>query len=673
MSPAEMAWRAGAALRDARDRYRFPRGLYPGRVEAGVGGAGLADFRLVEVPRGAWESAEAPSRERGWAKALRARADALAAGRFSFFDLADKDLGNPIDWNRDHASGRRAPTGFAPAIDYRDFQVTGDCKLVWEPNRHHQLVTLGRAYRATGDERYATAAAEQLDSWLAQCPFGFGMNWRSPLELALRLVNWTYAVDLMRDSGLFTGARRERVLHAVYLHLWEITRKYSRASSANNHRIGEAAGVAVAAGYFRGLKHADRWREQARRMLGEEIESQSYADGCNREQALGYHLFVLQLFLAAGIVARRSGDDLPVPFWGRLERMLEFVAALTEGGDALPMFGDSDDGYVFDVGTGPCDAWDCLALGAALFARPDFKRLAQGRAEPVAWLLGPAGLACLDGLAPGPERPLAARAFPDSGYYLLQCGSQGRADRISVLFDCGELGFGAIAAHGHADALSFSVRAYGRDLLVDPGTYDYFSFPAWREYFRSTRAHNALVIDGADQSTMLGPFLWGRRARARCVAWRPAAAAGAPLAVSGEHDGYLRLADPARHRRTLELYPESRTLVILDELDAKGGHDVALYFHLAERCLLDGAAGNVFELLLGGSRVTLRIDARLTVERLFGSEAPIGGWVSRGYHRKLPSTTLVARGRSEGSVRYECRLEFGPPPGENRNEERGGD
>ena len=58
------------------------------------------------------------------------------------------------------------------------------------------------AYRATADPKYAAAVIEQLDSWLNQCPFGFGMNWRSPLELAVRLVNWVWALDLIADCGL---------------------------------------------------------------------------------------------------------------------------------------------------------------------------------------------------------------------------------------------------------------------------------------------------------------------------------------------------------------------------------------------------------------------------------------------------------------------------------------
>jgi len=669
MTPAEMAWRLRAALRDTTDRHRFTRGLYPGVTEAGVGGAeALPDFRLVDLEPGGWAGVGTERPEHAWLEALRARADAIAVHRFSFFDLEDRHLGDPVDWNRDHSSGRSAPLSFAPGIDYRDFRVTGDAKVVWEPNRHHQLVVLGRAYRATGDTRYAGAVVEQIDSWLRQCPFGVGMNWRSPLELAIRLINWTYAVDLIRDSGLLAGELRDRLLHAVYLHLWEITRKYSHASSANNHRIGEAAGVSVAASYFRTLSGAERWRAEAKRILCEEIETQTYADGCNREQALGYHWFVLQFFVVAGVVARRAGEDLSREYWAKLATMFDFACALGEGGESSPMFGDSDDGYVLDIGSGPADRRGWLAVGAALFGRSDFKQAAAGGAEGAFWLLGSAGWAQLEQVAePREDEALASRSFPASGYHLLQCGTRGRDDRISVVFDCGELGFGSIAAHGHADALSFSVRAFGREVLVDPGTYDYFSFPAWREYFRSTRSHNALEIDGFDQSSMLGPFLWGQRARARCVVFRQGGP-GVPALVIGEHDGYSRLSDPVVHRRALELNAESRTLTVRDDVIARGGHGVALYFHLAEDCQVTPEAENRFEIAVGGGRLRLRIDPRLTVQLLTASQDPIAGWVSRGYHRKAPGVTLVGRGRSAGIASYECRLEIGrvgvvPAPG----------
>jgi hypothetical protein len=332
---------------------------------------------------------------------------------------------------------------------------------------------------------------------------------------------------------------------------------------------------------------------------------------------------------------------------------------MTEGGANLPLFGDCDDGYVLDLGDRRGDVRPWLAAAAVLFDQADFKALAGGFSETAYWLLGLAGRDRFDALAePHPAPGLGSRAFPDSGYHLLQSGTRGSDDRISVVFDCGELGMKPLAAHGHADALSFTLRAFGRDVFVDPGTYDYFSFPRWREYFRSTRAHNTVVLDGRDQSVIGGPFLWNRKAEARCLRWEPSDRGGT---VAGEHDGYTRFADPAVHRRTLILDARERTLTIHDEIVARGEHDVALYFHLAEDAEVRSVGENRFEIAVGPGTVTLELDPRLSVDVLRGSEDPIAGWVSRGYHHKTPSTTLVGRCESSGNLALTCRIDVGEP------------
>ena len=594
-----------------------------------------------------------------WQRRLLAQANRIASHQISFFDLQEHNLGSPIDWNRDHKAGKRAPLAFAPTIDYRSFDLTGDCKFVWEPNRHHQLVVLGRAYRVTGDRRYAEAAAEQLESWLEQCPFGIGMNWRSPLELGIRLINWTWAFDLLRETGVFQGAPRSRLLNAVHRHVWEIARKYSRGSSANNHLVGEAAGVYIATSYFHNLKGAQRWREQSREILCHELLSQIHADGGTREQALGYLLFVLQFFLLAAIVAHRSGDGMPAAYRARLEKMLAFIGGLCEGGATPPVFGDCDDGYVLDLGNTPDDYHGWLAAGAVLCDRADLRRQAGAISEPAWWLLGPEAQAQFDTMsnAAGDEH-IGSRAFPESGYYLLQHGKRDAADRLSVVFDCGELGYGPLAAHGHADALSFTLRAFGVNVFVDPGTYDYFSYPAWRDYFRSTRAHNTVVIDGQNQSQMLGAFLWGARARARCRAWNPTAAGGQ---VIGEHDGYKRLDDPVVHRRSLDLDGEARRLTVRDEIHTRGDHRVDICYHLAEHCRVEAAGDNRYLIDAGPGKVVLQFDPRLSVERVSGNTDPIGGWVSRGYHQKVPSTTLVGHCRTRTGIALTSEIAIGSP------------
>jgi hypothetical protein len=652
MSFEEVLQRVLSRFRDETDRYRIALGLYPSiKIEDPLGTQ--PGFRVSDIEVGEWTSASAGNQEIEWLKKVVARADNTLGHRFSFFNLRDCYLGDSIDWNRDHESGIKAPFKFSPSIDYRDFKEAGDAKVVWEPNRHHQLVVLGRAYRVTGNIRYAEEIVKQIESWGEQCPFEMGMNWRSPLELAIRLINWIWAFDLIQDSGVVTPEFQSKLLRSVYLHLWEITQKYSYGSSANNHLIGEAAGVFIATSYFQSLRNAEKWRNDSYKILEREIICQTYPDGCSREQAMGYHLFVLQFFLLSGIVARKIEKDFTEAYWKRLEKMTEFSAAMMEGGPPT-MFGDCDDGYVLDLGGSKDDLYGLLSIGAVLFNMPDFKEFAGSYSEPTFWLLGPSSRKTFDAIQVGSNQgSLISKAFPESGYYLLQCGQKGSGNEISVLFDCGDLGYKSIAAHGHADALSFMLRAFGVDIFVDPGTFDYFSFPEWRNYFRSTKAHNTVVVDGFDQSVMLGPFMWGDRAKGRCIDWNPTLGGGR---VVGEHDGYRRLKDPVIHGRTLDLDAGSRIVTIRDEIMAKSSHEIGIYFHLSEECVISSGQSNRYEIDVKSRKITLELDSKLSTETLKGSEDPIGGWVSRCYHEKVLSTSIIGRAICHGSTSFVCRV-----------------
>ena len=331
--------------------------------------------------------------------------------------------------------------------------------------------------------------------------------------------------------------------------------------------------------------------------------------------------------------------------------MFEFINKLSEGGGNLPNFGDCDDGYVLDIGSNPHSIKEWLAVGAAIFKRNDFNIFDEDT-EPLTWL---PGLSKQDACISVKNKKCSSIAFSQNGCYLLQHGDLKSPERISVVFDCGTLGMGTLAAHGHADALSFTLRAFGKDILIDPGTYDYFSYPQWREYFRSTRAHNTVVVDEKDQSEMLGLFLWGRKAQSRCLSWKPSEVGGK---ITGEHNGYAALSDPVIHRRTLELDGIKRKLIIKDEIAANDEHNIAIYFHLAEDCEVTPAGQNHYTIKIGYERVDIKLDASLDVELYRGSTNPICGWVSRGYHQKHPASTIVGRCRCKGSTTFVCIIDI---------------
>src|SRR5215510_2737476 len=127
----------------------------------------------------------------------------------------------------------------------------------------------------------------------------------------------------------------------------------------------------------------------------------------------------------------------------------------------------------------------------------------------------------------------------------------------------------SLAAHGHADALSFTLSAAGLPILVDPGTFAYHTERRWRDYFRGTSAHNTLRVDGEDQSIAAGNFLWLQHAHAQVESLESTADS---VRMVASHDGYERLKDPVRHRRTWLYRRDLRKLRITDDVLCQAAH-----------------------------------------------------------------------------------------------------
>src|SRR5258706_8019728 len=327
--------------------------------------------------------------------------------------------------------------------------------------------------------------------------------------------------------------------------------------------------------------------------------------------------------------------------------MLVFIASIIDAGGPVPMFGDADDGCAvrLDPRASFCRYHSLLATGAVLFGRGALKAKARRLDDKTRWLLGRGAHRAFGVLSTSQARLPIRREFPEGGYYILGCDFE-TSREIRLIADAGPLGYREIAAHGHADALSFTLSVGGDEFLVDPGTFAYHTQPAWRAYFRGTAAHNTLRVDGTDQSQPGGNFMWLRKAAAGCARWTTSAATDF---FEGWHDGYLALADPVLHRRRILLDKHERRILVEDELQMEGEHDVELFFHCHEDC--------VVEML--GDAVRVRNDARsirihwprlrgARCEVLRGSLDPIGGWVSRAYDRRQPSPTLVWRARIAG-------------------------
>jgi hypothetical protein len=558
------------------------------------------------------------------------------------------DVGSPPRWNRDPKTGIEAPLAFGKLLDYRDADRVGDIKYLWEPNRHLHLVTLAQAWSLTNNPKYLDALREHLDSWFVACPFPMGANWASSLEVGIRLVSWSLAWQLIGRQALDASPEfRDRWLASIWQHASFVRGWFSLHSSANNHLMGEACGLYLAALTWPHWKASAEWRASAKAILEREALEQNGPDGVNREQAVSYQQFVLDMMLLPLLAGRAAGEHFSPAYTSRMEAMLDFLASIMDCRGNVPMFGDADDGYLVRLCSfkkfNPYRS--LLATGALLFRRCDFRHKAGRLDDKTRWLLGePADdqWAALD----RPQTRLPPRQqFAEGGYYVL--GAEFETPKeIRIVADAGPLGYKSIAAHGHADALSFTLSAAGRELLVDPGTYAYHTQQRWRNYFRGTAAHNTLRIDGLDQSEPGGNFMWLRKARAGCSLWLSSAQKDT---FEGWHDGYMRLPDPVKHRRLIELDKLARRVLVEDTLEMEEAHDVELFFHFSEHCQVVRDEGG-YVASHGSISIQLSLPPDGEAQLYAGSVSPIAGWISRSFDRRVPTPTLVWRARIVGKA-----------------------
>ena len=332
---------------------------------------------------------------------------------------------------------------------------------------------------------------------------------------------------------------------------------------------------------------------------------------------------------------------LPAAVAERVGRMLDVLLALRAPDGSMPQIGDADGGSLLPLAAArPDDLRGVFAIAAAVFGRADYAWAAGGAPAPEAlWLCGPAGLDAFDalGAAPPPGGALA-RSSPHGGYAVMRSGWDGGAHQL--IFDVGPLGCPVSGGHGHADLLSVQCAVFGEPYLVDSGTYCYTGDPARRDYFRSTAAHSAVMVDGESQASPAGPFRWADRPGARLLDWRSTADLDF---AEAHHRAYVELpGGEVVHRRRV-VFVKGRYWVVVDDLEGDGEHQIDLQFQFAplevhvDPTLWARARGRTGRELLVRPFASVALKASVHT----GELDPLRGWVSPIYGQRVPAPLLV--------------------------------
>jgi hypothetical protein len=623
----------------------------PGQIAATAPTPSLAGERRFTSTLPPGTAAQVPPEAKA---AILNEAAKLMRGEWEVLGVARSDMVAP-DWFHDPVTGRRSPSDrYAFRINYRVEEQTGNIKQVWEISRLQHLTLLATAWFLSHDDAYARRVDEQLRSWWQENPFLSGVHWTSGIEIGIRLISLAWIRRLLEEwpcvADLFE--RNDLAVRQIRWHQQYLAAFRSRGSSANNHVIAEAAGQLVASCAFPWFPESARWRRRSARLLEEELARNTFPSGIGRELASDYQCFITELGLLAAVEAERSDRPLSASTWQRLCAMTDSATALADERLRPPRQGDDDEGRALLIDSPECARWPLLlSLGEMIFDRLDW------------WPPVPASASgSIMGAMLCTRRDIAGRPahrpsrFADAGTTVLRTAGE-QAPEIWCRCDGGPHGFLSIAAHAHADALSVEVRYDSVDILADPGTYCYHGEPEWRAYFRSTIAHNTVELDGQNQSRDGGPFLWLSHANGREL---DVADLGDITEWTAEHDGYLSLHPPARHRRTVQLDLASRSIAIVDQIDG-GNHDLRLAFHLGPdvEAELDGTSALLSwpgAATPGSARLELPCGLKWTLHR--GETSPILGWYSAGFGYRVPAITLLGEGRSVPGEPLSTRLEF---------------
>lgn len=402
---------------------------------------------------------------------------------------------------------------------------------LWNYNLHYLefLIPLAAHYRAAGEEACFLKWKEFMESWLLQ---DLGDSFE-PYPISMRIPNLLICIELLEERLKGTELKK-RLFTSIYQQYQYLLHNQELALLAN-HYFENLKTLVICSLLFQETEAYHKYFD----LLLKEIEEQILPDGLHFERSLMYHKIILEDLLRIYTVLNslhRTGDGEKLLL--TIKKMASVMAGLEKGFEKTPLFND---------------AGNNVSKSKTALLQAVEKITGQETAE--------------------------SDVFEASGYYKLY---QGEA---AILFDCGEIGPSYMGGHAHCDCLSFELSVDGRALFVNSGTGQYQG--ELRSFFRSTAAHNTVMLDQREQSE-----LWGEHRAARRIKKVKGHLEGRSL--TGSFQSY----QGDYFRRSLK-WKNDRTLVIRDEWKAcdTERHVARQFLHLAPElcCRRNGRQIEVWE------------------------------------------------------------------------------
>ena len=519
--------------------------------------------------------------------------------------------------------GYQPSFNYGEDIDWRYWPVK-DNELRWQLHRHKWFTPMGKAYRTSGDEKYAIEWTKQYVDWIRKNPLvkidkeeyeisnestikadaeNARFAWR-PLEVSHRLEDQTLQFQLFICSPAFTAEFLCEFLVNYHRHAEHILENYS---AKGNHLLFQAQRMLYAGTFFPEFRRAEVWRQSGVEVLNREVAVQVFDDGGHFELCPHYHLATINIFYEALQVATLNGfkEAFPKEYIDALERMIVFYANICFPDYENPCFSDAKVATKGEVIKNYRSWLD-------VFGDNEFVRYMASDGQQ------------------GALPDYKSQGYLTAGFFVFRSGWGN--DAVQMVVKAGPKG----EWHCQPDNGTFELWYNGHRLMSDSGSYIYAGdaeVMKWRNWFRQTAVHNTLSLNGENLQTT----------ESKTLLWQPE---GDVQVLVTENPSYEGLT----HRRTV-FFVEEKWFVIVDEAVGDAEGIVNLNYQLpvgevsvakeAMRC----ATLNDFE-----SNLTLQCFAP---KGAYTTEAE--GWFSDKYKSKVERKRVsfdVAKKSTDKAVRY---------------------
>ena len=469
---------------------------------------------------------------------------------------------------------------------------------LWNYNLHYFAYSYwcARAFAERGDDGALEFMRRSIESWIDGARPGKSDGWQ-PYPTSVRIVNWIYAHALVAES-LIDDTFREKWVGSIHSQL-EFLESRIEYHLLANHILKNAKALLIGGLFFNNR----RWVKLGHNLLIREINEQVLPDGGHFERAPMYHAQTFADILESFLLLRtfgelRNADEGLVT--SVLHRMASFLQAMTNRDGTLSLFNDSAN--VFELRPGP---------------------LLESAREVLGEIM-------------------QIEKFPQSGYFTWTS----REGKERIIVDAGQPSVSYNTAHAHCDLLSYELWLNGHAFVVDSGVHGYDDDP-FREYARSTRAHNTVVLDSLEQSEVWATFRMGARAS---DIRGDSAGDDSSWGFRGSYSPYFDRG--LIHQRKIER-DGSGGWSIVDTVSGGTGRTAESFIHLHPDVSVHAEGGKLISCRRNGAIVTIEPFGVDKVEVVSGVESPKQGWYFPDFGIALPCATI----RMTTHVREGC--EFG--------------